>query len=85
MSNVTTDALREARQAWARAHLELDACLTQVIPAALAADSSGGEKLQRMLTPQQTHDIAGMYGAVVGAWAKYRELLREAHAAQEQR
>jgi hypothetical protein len=76
MSLVTTEALREARQAWAHAHIELDTCLTQIIPAALAADARGGEELQRILTPEQAHHIAGLYGAAVGAWAKYRELLR---------
>ena len=75
---MTTDDLRAARQAWARAHMELDTCLTAVLPAALAADSSGGEELQRLLTEEQTHEIARLYGEAVGYWAKYRELLREA-------
>ena len=83
MSDVTTDALREARQAWAKAHIDLDTCLTKLIPAALAADSHGGEELQRMLTPEQSHEIAGLYGAVIGAWARYRELLREAQVHAE--
>ena len=77
---VTTDALREARQAWAHAHMELDTCLTSIIPAALAADASGGEELQRLLTPEQSHAIARLYGEAVGSWARYRELLR--HAAE---
>ena len=81
ISDVTTEALREARQAWAHAHMTLDAGLTRIIPAALAADASGGEELQRLLTPEQSHEIAGLYGAAVGAWAKYRELLR--HAEEE--
>jgi hypothetical protein len=73
---VTNDALRAARQEWAHAHIELDTCLTAVIPAALAADAAGGEELQRLLTPSQTHDIARLYGRAVGAWARYTELLR---------
>ena len=80
---MTTEALREARQAWAHAHIELDTCLTQIIPAALAADSRGGEELQRLLTPEQSHYIAGLYGAAVGAWAKYRELLRHAETTRD--
>ena len=73
---MTTDELRQARIAWAHAQMELDTCLTKYVPAALAADARGGEELQRMLTPEQTHQISGLYGAAVGAWARYRELLR---------
>ena len=80
---MTTEVLREARQAWAHAHMDLDTHLTQIIPAALAADSRGGEELQRLLTPEQSHLIAGLYGAAVGAWARYRELLRHAEATQD--
>ena len=74
--SVTTDELRAARQAWAHAQVELDTCLTRFIPAALAADTQGGEELQRLLTPEQTHEISRLYGATVGLWARYRELLR---------
>ena len=81
---MTTEALRQARQAWAHAHMNLDTCLTKIIPAALAADAQGGEELQRLLTPEQSHDIAGMYGAAVGAWANYRELLRHADPLHEE-
>jgi hypothetical protein len=80
---VTTDELRKARQAWAHAHIELDTCLTKLIPAALAADARGGEELQQLLTPEQSHDIAGLYGAAIGAWARYRELLRHAGETQD--
>jgi hypothetical protein len=79
-AGVTTDALRAARQEWAHAHIELDTCLTAVIPAALAADQDGGEELQRLLTPEQSHEIARLYGRAVGAWASYRELLRHGDA-----
>ena len=75
---MTTDELRAARQAWAHAHMDLDTCLTKVIPAALAADAGGGEELQRLLTPDQTHEIARLYGESVGSWARYQELLRHA-------
>ena len=74
--DVTTAELREARQAWARAHLALDACLTKVLPAALAEDAHGGEELQAMLTEEQTHEISELYGQAVGHWARYRESLR---------
>jgi hypothetical protein len=77
---VTTDELRGARHAWADAHLALDSCLTKVLPAALAADARGGDELQRMLTPEQTHEISELYGKAVGRWAAYRELLRHAAA-----
>ena len=73
---MTNDALRAARQAWAHAHMDLDTCLTSIIPAALAADAQGGEELQRLLTEDQAHEIARLYGEAVGYWAKYRELLR---------
>ena len=76
LAGVTTDELRAARQAWAHAQVELDTCLTRVLPAALAADSRGGEELQRLLTPEQSHEISRLYGATVGLWARYRELLR---------
>ena len=75
---MTTEALREARQAWAHAHIDLDTCLTRILPAALAADERGGEELQRLLTPEQTHEIGRLYGEAVGTWARYRELLRHA-------
>jgi hypothetical protein len=74
---VTTEDLRAARQAWAHAHMDLDTCLTSVIPAALAADGAGGEELERLLSPEQTHDIARLYGITVGAWVRYTELLRQ--------
>lgn len=77
---MTTEALREARQAWAHAHINLDTCLTTVIPAALAADAAGGEELQRLLTAEQTHEIARLYGETVGHWARYQELLRQRDA-----
>ena len=73
---MTTDELRRARHAWAGAHLALDSCLTAVLPAALAADARGGDELQRLLTPEQTHEISELYGRTVGLWAAYRELLR---------
>jgi hypothetical protein len=72
---VTTDELRAARRAWAHAQMDLDTCLTRLIPAALAADGQG-EELQAMLTPEQTHEISQLYGMAVGSWARYRELLR---------
>ena len=74
--NMTTTELRAARQAWANAHLALDTALTRLLPAALAADADGGEELQRLLTPEQTHEVAELYGRAVGLWAAYRELLR---------
>jgi hypothetical protein len=77
---VTTDELRRARHAWADAHLALDSCLTKVLPAALAADVRGGDELQRMLTPEQTHEISELYGRAIGHWAAYRELLRHTTA-----
>jgi hypothetical protein len=73
---VTTEELRAARQAWAHAHMDLDTTLTSIIPAALAADTRGGEELQRLLTEEQSHEIARLYGEAVGSWARYRELLR---------
>jgi hypothetical protein len=73
---MTTDELRAARQAWAHAQMDLDTLLTQFIPAALAADAQGGEELQRMLTPEQTHEISQLYGNVVALWLKYRVLLQ---------
>ena len=75
-AGVTTDALRAARQAWAYAHIDLDTAMTAVIPAALAADPHGGEELQNLLTPAQSHQISELYGRAVGLWAAYTELLR---------
>ena len=75
-SVMTTDELRQARQDWAHAHMDLDTHLTQFIPAALAADSHGGEELQRMLTPEQSHQISQLYGHAVALWVKYRVLLQ---------
>ena len=77
---MTTNELREARQAWAQAHLALDTALTAVLPAALAAHPQGGEELQQLLTPEQTHEIGQLYGRAVGLWAAYRELLRHTGA-----
>ena len=79
-SDVTFDDLRAARQAWAHAHIELDTYLTQFIPAALAADVDRGGELERVLTPEHSREIAGLYGAAVGAWTHYRELLHRADA-----
>jgi hypothetical protein len=73
---MTTDELRAARQAWAHAQMDLDKHLTQFIPAALAADAHGGEELQQMLTPEQTHTISQLYGDVVALWVRYRVLLQ---------
>jgi len=73
---VTTEDLRAARTAWAHAQIALDKRLTAVLPAALVAGPDGGADLERLLTPEQSHEIAGLYGTVVGAWAKYAELLR---------
>lgn len=80
---MTNDVLREARRAWAHAHMDLDTCLTSIIPAALAADAHGGEELQRLLTEEQVHEIARLYGEAVGYWARYRELLRAGAAAEQ--
>ena len=73
---MTTDALRQARQDWAHAQIDLDTHLTRFIPAALAADAHGGEELQQMLTPEQSHNISQLYGNVVALWVKYRVLLQ---------
>lgn len=73
---MTTAELRQARQAWATAHLALDTALTRLLPAALAAHPAGGEELQQLLTPEQTHEVSELYGRAVGLWAAYRELLR---------
>ena len=73
---MTTDELRQARQDWAHAQMDLDTHLTQFIPAALAADAHGGEELQRLLTPEQTHQISQLYGNVVALWVRYRVLLQ---------
>ena len=73
---MTTDELRAARQEWAHAQMDLDTRLTQFIPAALAADAKSGEELQRMLTPEQTHEISQLYGNVVALWVRYRVLLQ---------
>ena len=81
LEQVTTQELREARQAWAHAHLDLDRAMTAFLPAALAADEQGGEELQRLLTPDQTHEISELYGRAVGLWARYRELLRHTEEA----
>jgi hypothetical protein len=56
--------------------MELDTVLTELIPAALAADDRGGAELQRLLTPEHTHEVSELYGRAVGLWARYRELLR---------
>jgi hypothetical protein len=81
-ADVTVDGLRSARQAWAHAHVELDTCLTEFIPVALAADR--GRELEGLLTPERSHEIAGLYGAAIGAWAHYRELLHRGEAMSEQ-
>ena len=73
---MTTEALREARNAWAHAQLALDTRLTTVLPAALALTEASGEELQKLLTDDVAHDISELYGQTVGLWAKYRELLR---------
>ncbi|MDX6197159.1 MAG: hypothetical protein QOJ79_310 [Actinomycetota bacterium] len=73
---MTTDELRQARQEWAHAQMDLDTRLTRFIPAALAADAHGGEELQRLLTPEQTHEISQLYGNVVALWVRYRVLLQ---------
>ena len=65
---MTTEARRQARQAWAHAHMDLDTCLTKIIPAALANDLQGEEELQRLLTDDLTHEIARLYGTTVGYW-----------------
>jgi hypothetical protein len=73
---MTTEALRQARQEWAYAQMDLDKHLTQFIPAALAADAHGGEELQRLLTPEQSHTISQLYGNAVALWVRYRVLLQ---------
>jgi hypothetical protein len=73
---MTTDELRKARQDWAHAQMDLDTHLTRFIPAALAADAHGGEELQSMLTPDQTHQISQLYGTAVALWVRYRVLLQ---------
>ncbi len=73
---MTTEVLKEARQDWAHAQMDLDTHLTRFIPAALAADAHGGEELQGMLTPEQTHEISQLYGKVVALWVRYRVLLQ---------
>ena len=57
--------------------MNLDTCLTRIIPLALTTDARGGEDLQRILTPAQSREIARLYGQAVGSWANYRELLRQ--------
>jgi hypothetical protein len=73
---MTTDELRAARQEWAHAQMDLDTRLTKFLPAALAADAHGGEELQQMLTPDQTHEISDLYGKAVALWVRYRVLLQ---------
>ena len=75
---MTTDEMRRVRQAWAQAHLELEQALQAALPAASAADANAGERLQTLLTDQQAHLMAELYGKAVGYWSNYRELLREA-------
>jgi hypothetical protein len=79
---MTTDELRQARQDWAHAQMDLDTLLTRFIPAALAADANGGEELQQMLTPDQTHEISQLYGQAVALWVRYRVLLQHLDEAQ---
>ena len=79
---MTTDELRKARQEWAQAQMELDTLLTRFIPAALAADAHGGEELQKMLTPEQTHEISQLYGTAVALWVRYRVLLQHLDEAE---
>lgn len=81
---MTTEALSAARMAWAHAQIALDKRLTAVLPAALITGPDGGAELEELLTPEQSHEIAGLYGTVVGAWAKYAELLRASREARSQ-
>ena len=84
---MTTDALREARQTWAHAQMDLDTYLTRFIPVALAADAEGGEELERMLRPEQSAEIARLYGETISLWTKYLALMRkhdaDGHAAPD--